>query len=108
MDYKNLNTENLTLEVLVHFTDKDGKRIKPSCNRIRIPLQVSDITGEESAMITMFFETAIGAYLRDIPILRRLVLSQEKYKNLMDKGESADCILRSLVYFPILDNIKIL
>lgn len=55
--------DKLTLEVLVHFVDRDGRRIKPSCNRIQIPLQVTDITKAESVMIPMgFMHSMMGRF----------------------------------------------
>ena len=66
------NDDKLTLEVLIHFVDKDGRRIKPNSNRTRIPLQVSDITKAESVIIPMRFMDSIVGCIRDAPILHRL------------------------------------
>lgn len=102
-----MENNNLTMEVLVHFTDKNGKRIKPSSNRIQIPMQVSEINKTEFTMVTMTLMNAVCATLRDTEFLQRLVRVPEKAEKLEAEYGSEYCKLLALEAFPVLDCIEI-
>ena len=102
-----LSDDKLALEVLVHFVDKNGKRIQPVCNRIQIPLQVTSISKEENAMITMIFNNAICSRLCDVSILQRLVRSLSRVEMLKAQYGNDYDKLQELEAFPILDSIEI-
>ena len=102
-----MEDDKLTLEVLVHFVDKNGKRIKPSCNRIMIPLQVSEINNTERVMLTKALTKSVSFTLGEAEFLQRLVLVPEKAEKLVAQHGSGYCKLLALEAFPMLDNIEI-
>ena len=73
-----MKDDNLTLEVLIHFMDSKGNRIKPMSNRIEIPLKVSDVTTEECICTSLNLQNAIIRCLWRSPILQQLVLVSER------------------------------
>lgn len=101
------NRENLRLEVLVHFLDKDGNRIKPSCNRTLIPLQVKEINQTERVMLPMFLLNAVISMLKRCEVLHRLVRDPKRVSRLADMGSSNHDKLLELAAFPIQDCIEI-
>ena len=107
MEKCDLSDDKLTLEVLVHFVDKNSKRIQPVCNRIQIPLQVESINKDENTMVTMILNNAICGCLSDVPILQRLVRSSNRVEMLKAQYGNNYDKLRELEAFPILDCIEI-
>lgn len=99
--------DNYSIEILVHFVDQNGKRIKPSSNRIILPLQVSDITEDEKNNFPRVLLSAISSCFRDRECLHRLVRAEERVKALKEKDNNTDCKLLELALFPILDCIEI-
>lgn len=101
------NADNLSLEILVHFVDKDGKRIKPSSNRILLPLQVEEITDKERVMLPLALLNGISHCFETREVLHRLVCEQDLSEALKEQyGNNFHKVL-SLSLFPILESIEI-
>jgi hypothetical protein len=97
----------LNMEILVHILDQDGKRTKPSLNRIVIPLQVDEVTPKELLFLTPRIEGAICAHIIEDEFLQRLVRAKDRVENQAAGNDSVYDKLKELVYMPILDRIEI-
>jgi hypothetical protein len=87
--------------------DTEGNRTKPMCNRIRVPLQVSEITTGESVIMASEALKAITSYLQNHEALHRLVRDPKKAENQEKQSNSIGDKLFQLVFFPVLDSIEI-
>ena len=101
------NGDNYSIEILVHFVDKDDRRIKPSSNRIMLTLQVSEVTEYEKNNLPRVLLPAISSCFRDRESLHRLVRVEGRAVEIEEQGNNADCKLLALALFPTLDCIEI-
>lgn len=99
--------KTLMLEIIVHFLDTAGRRTKPAANRIRIPLQVEEVTTGELAITSLEVVKAMASYFQRNEALHRLVRTPKKAKNqVIHSGNACDKLFQ-LVFFPMLDSIEI-
>jgi hypothetical protein len=99
--------KNLSLEILIHLVDSDGKRNSPSCNRITIPLQVKEITPLQSITLPLAIENAVASVFVKCESLQELVRKANVEINQEKQSDIALSRLLQLVYRPILDCIEI-
>ena len=102
-----MGDNRLALEVIVHFVDKTGNRIKPMSNRIQIPLQVSEIENGDRVMMTMTLLSYIKKMFIEEEFVQNLALVPERAEKLEEQYGSGYCKLFALDYFPVLDDIEI-
>ena len=100
------DAENLTLEVVFHFVDKDGNRIRATGNRITIKLQVKEITFEESMMFPMLLNGAVISMIQQYELLHRLVRDPKRVEMLRASGNNTDHTLLGLSCMPQIDCIE--
>ena len=99
--------KTLILEIIVHFLDAVGRRTQPAANRIRIPLQVEEVTAGELAITSLEVVKAMASYFQRNEALHRLVCAPKKAKNQAPHSGNACDKLFQLVFFPTLDCIEI-
>jgi len=96
-----------SLEVIINLLHPDGHRTSPQCNRIRVALQVGELTKREYLFFADRINNAIGSlFLRD-ELLRRLVRSQTQADAQAAAGSIIPHKYRGRIYMPLLDRIGI-
>ena len=102
-----MNEDNLTLEVIINFRDKDGNRQSPVCNRINIPLQVSEISKDVRCNISQFLLSSVISTFQRNELLHPLVRNLNLVEKLVAQGRNPDDKFLGLVACPSQDNIEI-
>ena len=98
--------ENLSLEIIFNFVDKNGNRTRPQCNRITVKLQVNEITQTESVMFPMWLQGSICFCFQRHEFLHRWLLDPKRVKKLEELSNSGFHKFFGLAYTPQLDCIE--
>ena len=102
-----MKTNRLTLEVIINFRDEEENRQSPVCNRINIPLQVSEISKDVRCNISRSLLGSVISTIQRNEYLYPLVRNPSLVERLVEQGRNPDDKFLGLVAFPNLDNIEI-